>query len=343
MVGLPLTAEGHNCLMTVTDKFSKFIRIIPGNEKDSAEVWAGRYFDQIFRTWGLPCRLFSDRDPKFTSSFWKALFAKCKVALGMTTAYHPSADGQAERTNQTVETALRCLLVGKYEEVWDTLIPEVEYALNTAENASASITPFESLYGVKPRDVLTNVTAGDSSAADFIKSREAIRADTADAIKLAQAKMAARYDAKHRTPDLQGYVYLKLAKTGTNGYHVPRHSSLSTKKIGPYKILEKISRLAYKLELPKSMKIHPVISVAHLEQARMDPYEREIPPPEPIVVEGNDQYVVERIIRREKRGRADGYIVKWRGYQEQTWEPVRNLREDVPEMVEKFEKSRARQ
>ena len=342
VVGLPLTANGHNCFMAVTDKFSKFIRIIPGNETDSAETWAGRYFDQIYREWGLPCRFFSDRDPKFTSSFWKSLFEKCKVALGMTTAYHPSADGQAERSNQTIETALRCLLVGKYEEVWDTLIPEVEYALNTAENASAGITPFESLYGVKPREVLTSITTGDPAASEFIKSREAIRADAADAIKLAQAKMAVRYDAKHRIPDLQGHVYLKLAKTGDNGYHIPKHSSLSTKKVGPFKILDKISPLAYRLQLPPSMKIHPVISVVHLEQAQPDPYDREIPPPEAIVIQGRKQYVVERIIRREKRNGQDGYIIKWKGYTEKTWEPANIIRQDVPTIVEKFEKSRPR-
>ena len=122
VVGLPLTSNNSNCLPVITDKFSKFIRIIPGNETDSAETWAAQYFDYIYRTWGMPSRLVFDRDPKFTSTFRKALFNKCKVTLGMTTAYHPSADEQAKRINQTVETALRCLLVGSYEEIWDTIL-----------------------------------------------------------------------------------------------------------------------------------------------------------------------------------------------------------------------------
>ena len=344
VVGLPITADGNNCLMTVTDKFSKFVRIIPSNENDPAEVWAQRYFDQIYRIWGLPCRIFSDRDPKFTSSFWKSLFSKCEVTLGMTTAYHPSADGQAERTNQTVETALRCLLVGKYEEVWDTLVPEVEYALNTSENASSTITPFEGLYCVKRREVLANVTTGDASAADFIKSREMIRADTIDAIKLAQTKMAIRYDTKHRVPSLEGQVYIKLTKTGNAGYNIPNgsNSSLSTKRIGPFKIFNRVGALAYRIEIPKNIKIHPVISVVHLEQAKLDPYQRQIPPPKALVIEGQKQYVIERIVRREKRDGADGYIIKWKGYKERTWEPEETLRQDVPELINKFEKSRPR-
>ena len=61
-----------------------------------------------------------------------------------------TGNGQAERTNQTVKIALRCWLVGKYEENWALYLPDVEYALNTAENASTSTTPFELLYGVRP-------------------------------------------------------------------------------------------------------------------------------------------------------------------------------------------------
>ena len=108
---------------------------------------------------------------------------------------------------------------------------------------------------------------------DFLKQRENIRRDTFDAIKLSQAKMSARYDSKYRIPDLAGMVYLKLAKTGDPGYYIPKSSSLSTKKVGLYKILQKVSPLVYKLELPPSMsRIYPVISVIHLEQAKADPF-----------------------------------------------------------------------
>lgn len=80
------------------------------------------------------------------------------------------------------------------------------------------------------------------------------------------------------------------------------------------------------------MKTHPVVSVTHLKQARPDPYQREISAPEAIIVEGKKQYVVERIVRREKRNKIDGYIVKWKGYQEKTWESASTLRQDMPDV-----------
>jgi hypothetical protein len=69
IVSLPESPEKYTSLLTVTDKFSKFVRLVPGKDTDTAAIWAARFFDQIFQTWGLPSKLISDRDPRFTSSF----------------------------------------------------------------------------------------------------------------------------------------------------------------------------------------------------------------------------------------------------------------------------------
>ena len=68
---------------------------------------------------------------------------------------------------------------------------------------------------MKPRAILGIGPGKDLAAVDFIKAREIIRAETFDAIKFAQTKMAMRYDAKHRIPDLAGEVYLKLSAPST--------------------------------------------------------------------------------------------------------------------------------
>ena len=72
-------------------------------------------------------------------------------------------------------------------------IHEVEYALNTSENASTGTTPFEVLYGVKPRERLTPLTVSSKNEKDalsFIERRAELRREVHDAIKLSQAKMA---------------------------------------------------------------------------------------------------------------------------------------------------------
>jgi hypothetical protein len=68
----------------------------------------------------------------------------------MTTAYHPSADGQAEKSNDTIKVALRCMLIGQYEENWPSIIPETELALNTLVNTNTGYSPFEVVFGWQP-------------------------------------------------------------------------------------------------------------------------------------------------------------------------------------------------
>ena len=144
----------------------------------------------------------------------------------------------------------------------------IHFAFTPLENASTGATTFEILNRVRIREPLTSLGSGPE-AMNLFKHRETVRNDTFDAIILAQTKMTICYDAQHRILDLLGLVYIKIAETGDAGYHIPKSSSLTTKKIGPFKILKKVSPLACKIELPPSMsKVHSTNFVIHLEPVR---------------------------------------------------------------------------
>ena len=79
-------------------------------------------------------------------------------------------------------------------------------------------------------------------------------------------KIVIRYDNKYRVPDLTGSIYLKVVKIGEVGYYILKYSSLSTKKVRLYRILEKVSPLFYRLELLATIsRIYPIISIIYLE------------------------------------------------------------------------------
>jgi hypothetical protein len=99
--------ELFDTAMTVTDKFTKAIKIISGKGTYVAPDWAFRFWQVVYPDWGLPNAIISDRDAKFVSEFWKALFQKSNTKILTSTAYHPQTDGQSERSNQTIEIALR--------------------------------------------------------------------------------------------------------------------------------------------------------------------------------------------------------------------------------------------
>ncbi|CAI7782345.1 unnamed protein product [Closterium sp. NIES-53] len=107
ITGLPSTSRGHDSILVVIDKFSKMGHFIPTNATATAEATARLFFDRIITIHGIPATLISDRDPKFTSKFWKELMGLLGTKLAMSSAYHPQTDGQTERLNQVVEQSAK--------------------------------------------------------------------------------------------------------------------------------------------------------------------------------------------------------------------------------------------
>lgn len=337
ITGLPIS-DGYNTILTVTDKFSKAIILIAGKETWDAPRWAESFYRDVVCRWQPPLAIISDRDHKFTAQFWKALLRLMGIKSWMTTAYNPQSNGQSERSNLTVEVTLRTILVGKYEAGWSTLLPQVERTLNSVAAHSTSISPFQLMTGVKPRwlPIANGETATD--ATEFLAEREAIRKDVLEQYALIQARMAEVFDRNHRPPTIQvgDWVFINLARKGQKGYAVKGSSKLSPLRIGPFRVIEKRSEVAFRLKLPTGWRMHPVISTTHLERTELTEADMTHPPPEPVIVDGQPQFEVERIMgKREEDGRT--YLqIKWRGYDELTWEPFDVIAQDTPELVKAF-------
>jgi hypothetical protein len=93
--GLPLSSSA-NCILVVVDKFTKFAHFLPIRHPYTAASVAKVFLEQVYKLHGMPQSIVSDRDPIFTSNFWKELFSLAKVQLRLSTAYHPQSDGQTE-------------------------------------------------------------------------------------------------------------------------------------------------------------------------------------------------------------------------------------------------------
>lgn len=94
ITGLP-PSGGFNAVYTCVDRFTKLVRLSPctfGDEFGATEV-ARIFFDRVIRDFGVPKTLVSDRDPRFTSAFWRALMDILGSKLCFSTAFHPQSDG----------------------------------------------------------------------------------------------------------------------------------------------------------------------------------------------------------------------------------------------------------
>uniref|UniRef100_A0A8C5MZM0 Gypsy retrotransposon integrase-like protein 1 n=1 Tax=Leptobrachium leishanense TaxID=445787 RepID=A0A8C5MZM0_9ANUR len=126
---------GHTVIFVVVDRFSKMAHFIPLKKLPSSSELVQIFTKEIFRLHGVPNVLVSDRGSQFISKFWRGFCHQLGVKLSFSSAYHPQTNGLAERTNQTLETYLRCFISDAQDD-WVTLLPWAEFAYNNATSQS---------------------------------------------------------------------------------------------------------------------------------------------------------------------------------------------------------------
>ena len=145
----------------IIDQLTKSARFLPIKETYKMERLTRIYIEEVVRLHGVPISIISDRDIRFTSRFWQSLQKALGTQLDMSTAYHPRADGQSERTIQTLEDMLRACVIDS-DKACDAHLPLVEFSYNNSYHTSIKVAPFEALYGRKYRSPPCWVEVGDT-------------------------------------------------------------------------------------------------------------------------------------------------------------------------------------
>ena len=116
----------------------------------SAPDVASLFIHQVIRLHGLLDSLVSDRDPVFTSHFWRRLLELLGIRANHSSAFHPQTDGQTERLNSVLEQYLR-MYCDFQQTDWASLLPMAEFSYNNSQHSSTTLSPFYANYGFHPR------------------------------------------------------------------------------------------------------------------------------------------------------------------------------------------------
>jgi len=222
------------------------------------------------------------------------------IQTKLSMAYHPQTNGQIERVNQELEQYLR-VFIDHRQEQWPDWLGMAEFAYNNKIHTTTKISPFKINYGQDPRMGFEGRRKGKYEAAGkFIEKMRKIQEEAKVVLRKAQEEMKKFVDKKrgkgeeYRVEDLV-LLSMKDLKWQMKGR---RSEKLMERFVGPYKVKGIVSSNAIELELPKSIKIYPVVNVSRVRLYKPQVEGQKKTPPKPVIIKGEEEFEVEKILNK---------------------------------------------
>jgi hypothetical protein len=224
----------------------------------------------------------------------RALYKRLGIETGFTTAYHPQGNGKAERKNQEVKQYLH-LFCNKRQDNWASHLPAAEFAINLRLHSGASQALFEIVYSYWPDfTVPVGKQSNMPSLDEHLDCLANVQKEAEAALQLSKKWMKEQFKQNKRLAhvfNIRDMVWL----TAKDIKIYQRTPKLGSRQLSPYKVLEQIGDLDYCLELPFYLNLNPVFYVSCLSPWHDNSLHKP-PLPEPVVVQGKEEYEVNSII-----------------------------------------------
>jgi hypothetical protein len=260
----------------------------------------------------------------------------------MSTAFHPQTDGQTERVNRVLEDMLRAFVCARQSD-WDVYLPSVEFAYNNSVHFSTGFSPFFMMYGkdpITPDTLLCDAPVSNEcvSSSEFVLHMRNILSAARDNIREAVDRQAANADMHRRhVPFAVGDRVMVDTSRVCGSLRPGLHGKVEDRWVGPFTVQSTVSSgLAFRIDLPECVRMHPVIHVSYLRPyIEPDACVRSNAPCDTYVHEGNVE--PECIISKRVRNACVEYRILWSGDEEETWECETFCKSRCPQLVQIFE------
>jgi hypothetical protein len=274
----------------------------------------------------------SDRDTRFTSAFWTGLHEALGATLIFGSPHHHNTTSKVERVNGVIANVLRAVASDRCDD-WPEFLQLVEFAINdSASPLGSGYTPFYADRGQHPRRPLTPpdapdpaAPAGSGKATAHLMAR--VTAEVRALLQERQDLRKAELDAHRR--DIQ-FAAGDEVLLDTEHTPLPSRSLLSSRWMGPFKVLACTAPNTYRLDIHAVWRVFPEFNVERLRPylRRPDHMGGDSRPPPPVLgADGGQEYEVKELLRLNMRYGRPYVLVRWAGRDASgdTWEPLDNL------------------
>ena len=337
---LPL-AQGYDAILVVCDRFSKMVHFIVTMEKTLVEGLAKLFRDHVWKLHGLPESIISDRGVQFAAGMMKELNRLLGIQTKLSTAYHPQTDGQTERVNQELEQYLR-VFIDHRQEQWPNWLGTAEFAYNNKIHMATKVSPFKANYRQDPRMGFEGRRKGKFEAVgNFVDRMRKIQEEAKAVLEKVQEEMKKFADRKWgEAEEYKVGDWVLLSTKDLKWQMIGRRlEKLTEQFVGPYKVKGIILSNTIELDLPSSVKIHPVVNVSRVCLYKDQVKGQKKILPKLVIIEGEEEFEVEKILNKRVIRGKEKFLVRWKGYTAEvdTWESRENLG-NAKELVEEFER-----
>ncbi|KAJ5134995.1 retrovirus polyprotein [Penicillium bovifimosum] len=334
----PKDKNGFDAVFVIVYRLSKRPVSIPCHKETTAKKMARLFINNVIRITGIPVSIISDRGGQFISEFWTEFCRILGIERRLSSAHHPETDGQSEIANQYMAQRL-CPYIEHNQDDWSDYLPMVDFAASILPQETTRKSPFFVERGYEPvmsfdwRDRST-LTENEQEASDMLARLHEIWNETKEQATHSQGRQAQQANRHRREVD---FDVGDLVFVTTKDWLKDRPSrKLSDVASGPYKIIKK-EGFSFKLDLPPSIKVHPVFHASKLRKASTtEPLRgQHSDHPPPIQVGETDEWEVEKILDAKLRYRKLVYRVQWLGHDvDLTWYPAGNFKNSADKIEE---------
>ena len=295
-----LLAQGYNSILVVVNRLTKMVHFIFTIEKMLAERLARLFRDNMWKLHRLPKSIISDRGPQFAAELMRELNRMLGIKSKMSMVFHPQIDEQMERVNQELEQYLR-MFIDHRQEQWPDWLGTVEFAYNNKVYLSTKILPFKANYGQDPRMGFEVKRKGKYKGVEkFMTKIKEIQEKAKAVLGKVQEEMKKYTDRKRAEINEYRVEDLVMLSTKDLKYQMVgrRMEKLTEKFVEPYKIKKVVLLNVVELELPSTVKIHPVVNVSRVQKYVGQVEEQRKEQPVLVIIEGEEKWEVKRILNK---------------------------------------------